>query len=285
MSRLTDNDRHFGPVTYARTDWKPIRLVLSSGDRQDERRARNTLTAYAFGWVARINLPTMLAPHVVRHTARSWDEATINRMGRDWYEETFPREYGFSLSNGFLQVFLGPQTHDSVTTKSWCRHLPWTQWRHVRYSLYDLRGTLFWEQRQRNDIRGMKAFTDQYEAQKVCPAARFVLRDYDGAEVIATTRIDEREWKFGEGWFKWLSLFRKPMIKRRLDIDFSAETGPEKGSWKGGTTGTTIEMLPGEMHEAAMRRYCEQEQRAKYGSYRIEFAGAAPQPAEEVAHA
>jgi hypothetical protein len=32
MSRLTDNDRHFGPMTWGRCGgWKPLRLVLSSG--------------------------------------------------------------------------------------------------------------------------------------------------------------------------------------------------------------------------------------------------------------
>lgn len=273
MTRLTDNDKHFGPITYARSSWNPIRLVLSSGDREEEGNPPNTLTAYAFGWVARVNVPRIIKPHAVRHHAKSWDAATVARMGRDWYEETFPKEYGFCLNDGSLQLYYGPQTHDSRSTKSRGWFLPWMQWRHVRYSLYDLKGGLFWEQRQKKDIRGIAAFTDQYEAQKACPAAHFALRDYDGSEVIATARIDEREWRFGEGWFKWLSWFRKAMIKRRLDIEFNVETGPEKGSWKGGTTGTSIDMLPGEMHEGAMRRYCDQEHRAKYGKYRMEFVG------------
>lgn len=36
MGRLTDNDRKFGPITYARTDWNPCRLVLSSGGDDDD---------------------------------------------------------------------------------------------------------------------------------------------------------------------------------------------------------------------------------------------------------
>lgn len=276
MTRLTDSDQRIGPITYGRTQsWRPIRLVLSSGDREDEGTARSTLTAYAFGWVARIYVPNIVKPHAVRTKATYWDAATVARMGRDWYEETFPKEYGFCLNEGSLHIYYGPQTHDSRSTKSLCKFLPWTQWRHVRFSLYDLEGKLFWEQRRKNDIRGMAKFTDQYKAQKACPAARFVLRDYDGAEIIANTRIDEREWHFGEGWFKWLSWFRKPMIRRRLDIDFDAETGTEKGSWKGGTTGTSIDMLPGEMHEGAMLRYCAQEQCGKYANYRIAFVGPA----------
>ena len=67
---------------------------------------------------------------------------------------------------------------------------------------------------------------------------------------------EERQWKFGTGWFKWLSLFRKDRVRRSLDIDFSREVGREKGSWKGGTIGHGIEMLPGESNEQAFRRYC-----------------------------
>jgi hypothetical protein len=52
-----------------------------------------------------------------------------------------------------------------------------------------------------------------------------------------------------------------------LDIRFSEETGRRKGSWKGGTLGHGIDMLPGELHEAAFRRYC--------ATHEMEFVGAA----------
>ena len=84
----------------------------------------------------------------------------------------------------------------------------------------------------------------------------FAFKDFDGEELTARTTIEEREWRFGVGWFAWLSLFRKPKISRYLEIAFSGETGKRKGSWKGGTTGHSIEMLPGELHESAFRRYC-----------------------------
>ncbi len=47
-------------------------------------------------------------------------------------------------------------------------------------------------------------------------------------------------------------------MSRYLDLDFSAEVGRRKGSWKGGTLGHAIEMVTGEAHEAAFRRYCDQ---------------------------
>lgn len=277
IARLTDDDRHIGPITYARCSpsWRPLRMVYSSGAHEDGA-GPNTLTAYAFGWVARLRLPHLLDDFKVRHVALSWDAATVERMGRNWYEERFPREYGFSLSDGFFQLFLGAQTHDSTTTQSWSRHLPWTQWRFHRFSLYDAAGAEFWTQIERrgNGVK-LRNFDAQRDAQARCDKAEFLIDDLDGERIKVTTHIEEREWKFGEGWFSWLSLFRRDMARRILSIEFGKECGPEKGSWKGGLCGTGIEMLPGELHEAAFRRYCDQEHNAKYNRYRITFVGCA----------
>lgn len=277
MPRLTDNDHHLGPITYARCSdsWRPLRLVYSSGAHEDGE-GPNTLTAYALGWVARLRLPRLLDDHKVRHVAASWDAATVARLGRNWYEERFPREYGFSLSDGFLQVFLGAQTHDSTTTQSWSTHLPWTQWRYHRFSLYDANGAEFWTQiERRGNGTKFRDFDAQREAEALCDKVAFLIDDHDGERITATTHIEEREWKFGEGWFRWLSLFRRNMVRRSLSIKFDKETGPEKGSWKGGTMGTGIDMLPGELHEAAFRRYCEQDHTSKYRRYRVTFVGRA----------
>lgn len=275
MGRLTDNQKTFGPLTWGRASWNPIRVMFSTGGNDDDDDVRNELTIYAFGWVVRLWLPTIIQPHRIKHIAESWDAETVARLGRNWYYDTFAREYGFCCHEGHFSIHYGPQTHSSRDTKSRGWFLPWTQWRHVRYSLYDGSGTLFWEQRQKRDIRGHSKFDDQYEAKKVCPSASFVIRDYDGEQITAKTMIQEREWRFGEGAFRWLSVFRKPMILRSLDIDFDKETGKEKGSWKGGTCGTSIDMLPGELHEAAFKRYCANVHKSKSGKYQVQFVGLA----------
>lgn len=269
MGRLTDNDKRFRCLTWGRSDWAALRVMFSTGDGDES--PKNSLTVNAFGWVARTWLPKIMEPHRIKHTAKSWDAATVARMGRDWYYEYFPKEYGFCFTDGSVSVHYGPQTHSSVDTKSKLRFLPWKQWRHVRYSLYDRAGELFWEQRQKTDIRGMAAFTDQYEAKKACPSVSFLIRDYDGQVLTARTVIDEREWKRGEKWCSWLSWFYPAKLRRRLEIDFSDEVGHEKGSWKGGLMGTSIDMLPGELHESAMRRYCAAEHLDKSGKYRVDL--------------
>ena len=221
-------------------------------------------------------LPPILPDYRVRHVAKSWDAATVARIGRDWYDEVFPREYGFTVSDGTLHVHYGAQTHDSTSTKSKCYFLPWRNWRHIRHSLYDLKGEHFHTEHEgtRNSWVASTAVRD------ACPKIRFEFDDFDGQRIVATTHIEEREWHFGTGVFQWLSWFRRPKISRDLMLEFSAEVGPEKGSWKGGTCGHAIEMLPGELHEAAFKRYCEQEHRSKYRRFRIRYVGSAqPQPA------
>lgn len=277
MSRLTDNDMKLGPLTIGRTGLhsRPIGITIASRDEHYE--ARCHLSGYLFGWAWRIWLPEIIPPFRVRHVASTWDAATVARMGRNWYEETFPREYGFRLSDGFLQVFLGAQTHDSSTTQGWNKFLPWTQWRFHRQSYHGLAGELLREwiepRRRKRDGSAIDRYTEQRDFKQAMPKIAFEIEDDDGQRIQATTHIEEREWTFGEGEFQWLGFFRRNMVRRSLAIEFDKEVGPEKGSWKGGTMGTGIEMLPGELHEEAFRRFCDQDHRSKYRTYRVKFIG------------
>lgn len=253
MSRIRrwgDNDRHFGPFTYARDkNYRPISFVLSSAE---EEYPGCNLRLSAFGCTLIVELPEIIKPHMTKVTPKSWDAATIGRLGRDFYYDIDQRRYGFSVSEGFLQVFRGRSTNDSGTDTTWSKFLPWTQWRFIRHSLYGTNGGHFWTQfeKDRSDWQASR------DAQEKCPSVSFEFDDFDGERLVATTVIEEREWKFGTGWFKWLSLFRRPKVRRSLDINFSGETGRRKGSWKGGTMGTGIDLTSGELHESAFRRYC-----------------------------
>lgn len=275
--RYSGNDRHFGPITFSRHNdqhWRPFGIMLDSGGSHESSRNEGcNLKLHGFGCTLIVELPRLLPDYRIRHIAETWDAATVARMGRNWYDEVFPREYGFTVSDGTVHVHYGPQTHDSISTRSKVLWIPWKQLRHVRFSLYGLQGEHVWTQRDRRDIRGMEAFEAQRQAEAECPKAVFEFDDYDGKRIRATTHIEEREWRHGTGWCKWLSLFRRPKIGRSLHIEFSEEVGPEKGSWKGGTLGHGIDMLPGELHEAAFRRYCEQEHRSKHGLFRLTYVG------------
>lgn len=246
MNRLTDNDKNFGPFTIGR--WHSSFSACLNG--QDDEHPHSSLLLTGFGWALRMILPLPIKP-----------------VGK--YRE-HQRCYGVSLcdmGNGydFVQVFFGARTHDSSTDKVWCKHLPWKQWRHVRHSLYTPAGEHFYTEQ--------KDFLDFFARQQECPRVNFVFRDYDGEFITASCMIEEREWHRGEGWFKWLKFFYPVKIQRSLDLKFSAEVGPEKGSWKGGTIGHGIDMLDGETPGDAFRRYCEKVHERKGRKFTLRFIG------------
>lgn len=254
--RWSDNDRYFGPFTYSRDSrhYRPLCIMLGSG-RDEYPGCRLRLSA--FGHTLNVALPAIIRPW------RQWNEIrtepTRSKMIASGCEPGYwnehQREFGISLAEGAAHIHYGPQTHDSTTTKSKCWFYPWREHRCIRHSLYDLDGEHFadlpeWGFRHKNGWTVKNAIED------ACPVARFEFADFDGERIVATCRIEEREWRRGKGLFRLLYLGRN-RIGRSLDLSFSAEVGPRKGSWKGGTVGHSIAMLPGELHEAAFRRYCD----------------------------
>jgi hypothetical protein len=260
-----EKDRHFGPFTWCFGDYWRMGAMLDSGG--DDEGGTGCHVRFYFGTLTFIcELPNWLPDYRIKHVPTSWDAATIARLGRNYYYEVFPREYGFSFDRECsLHVHYGPQTHDSTTTKSKCYFLPWANWRFIGQKWYGLNGEL---------IRtGGHSFKEDYEFEQTMPTRTFEFDDFDGKRLTAKTHIEEREWRFGTGWCKWLSVFCKPKVRRSLSITFSDEVGPEKGSWKGGTIGTSIDMLPGELHEEAFKRFCEKDHRSKYRNYGIKYVG------------
>jgi hypothetical protein len=259
LSWTREHDHVFGPFLYARDrppGWRPLAFIIGSGD--DEDYAGADLRISGFGHTFMLALPRwLIPPQRVKVHPKDWDEATVKRLGRNWYWNVTEREFGVTYSEGHLGLKFGRQTHDSSTEKSWGCFLPWTQWRFIRTSHYTPEGNLIKTFPRAQRLPGGGSSWDrEYEFGQTLPTIDFEFDDYDGERIVAKTRIEEREWRFGENWFKWLSLFRKPRIKRSLNLRFTAETGERKGSWKGGTIGHSVEIDVGETPEAAFRRYC-----------------------------
>lgn len=256
--RWGDNDRHVGPFTFAfRESWRPFTIMLSSGSTERESPGCN-LRFQAFGATMICELPPIIKPW------RQW----VDLRGKEWaqsdgYWDEHPREYGFCLSGGHLSVHLGANTNDSSTTQDWGCFLPWTQWRQIAHRLYNADGSLA------GDVAD--SFENLWKVREALTKAHFAIIDYDAERIEVETYVEEREWRLGTGWFRWLGFIAPKRKCRSLDITFKSEVGPEKGSWKGGTIGHGIEMLPDETQEQAMRRYCEQEHRSKYRKFKISF--------------
>ena len=257
MSRLADNDWSKGPLTVG---WSRKGMNLKSISIRNFRDADNyygTCLMIFFNRLAiQLNLPRIIKPYQ-RWVEASWDEETVKRLGRTGYWHQEPKEYGVCYLAGHLSIAYGRRSMDSRTEKRKGWFLPWTQWKHIRHSVYDLNGELF---ATIPDHRGPfgKIYWEVRELvlQRV-PVRYFAFKDFDGEELMATTHIEEREWSFGGDWFSWLRFFRRNKIRRTLEINFSGETGSRKGSWKGGTIGHGIDLLPKELHQAAFERYCK----------------------------
>lgn len=251
--RWGDNDKYAGPFTLARDGhYRSTAIVLGSGDGDEYAGCRLRLSA--LGRTLIIALPQVIKPW------RKWvdtSQYSLSESPNSGYWDTGSCEYGFSLSEGFLNIYLGRVTNDSSTEQRRGYFLPWTQWRCTAHRFYDDKGVLAFTDTS-SGPQNIEDMRDRWAARDAVPTVDFVFKDYDGEQLTATTRIEEYEHKFGTGRFKWLSLFRKARVRRSLDIKFSGETGKRKGSWKGGTLGHGISMDPGEMHESAFKRYCKE---------------------------
>jgi hypothetical protein len=153
--RWGDNDTYFGPLTFARSHrgYRPTAIMLGSGD--DEYPGAS-LRVSVLGATVILALPGWLVPaERTKVYPTSWDAATIQRLGRNWYWDVKRREFGFTLSEGHLSLHYGRQTHDSSTEKSRGWFLPWRSWRHVRHSLYDLTGAHFADMPHRWHLNGI----------------------------------------------------------------------------------------------------------------------------------
>ena len=232
--RWSDNDRSLWRFTYAHDRLARFGLMLDTGCAIEGDSA--ALRLHALGRTLLFWLPS------------------IFKLGR---------EYGAFYSEGAVHLHYGPRMMDSSAEKSRCWFVPWLNWKFVRKSVYGLRGEHIATE---NDGT---PWQEWHEIEKACPFVSFDFHDFDGEFVQARTRIEEREWRLGTGRFRWLSWFRRPRVRRSLDIEFSKETGRRKGSWKGGTIGHGIDMQPGELHEAAFRRYCAE--------HEMEFLGESPE--------
>lgn len=93
---------------------------------------------------------------------------------------------------------------------------------------------------------GRKMYIDQYT---------YKLRDGRIQRRIATYHVSRmtwhkryQKWPF-MGWAKW-----PEMVDRSINVSFNDEVGERSGSWKGGCTGCSYEMLPGETPLQTLRR-------------------------------
>jgi hypothetical protein len=252
IGRYSDQDRYFGRFMFSKLgSYRTTGISLATGG--DEDTAHNVVRVCAFGHALAVKLPEIIKPY------RRWVDTSHWNTGSPYkgYWDQHRRDYGFSIFDGAVHFHYGEQTNEWPGSKSKVWFYPWREHNCIRHSLYDLEGDHFADLPEWG-FRSKNGWTVKYAIQEACPVRRFAFDDFDGERIVATTRIEEREWKRGKGISRLLFIGRN-RVERSLDLSFSSEVGKRKGSWKGGTVGHSITMFPGELHEAAFRRYCEQE--------------------------
>lgn len=197
--------------------------------------------------------------------------ATPNADGKKGYIEHIRKEYGFSVNSEALHLYYGIQPmswskdDQENSDHSKCYFIPWNETRRVRYDFFTPNHVYVTS--ANDNQNGSLNFDAIRKAREIVPKVKFKFNDYDGEEIIVTCYIEEMEWRYGTGLFKWVGWIRKPIIRRTLDLSFNKEIGYRKGSWKGGTLEHSVEISKGETPFSALQRYgCDVESYKDYGT-------------------
>lgn len=201
-----------------------------------------------------IDIPPILKPKAVQ---------------KEKYVDYIQRDYGFVFTDDALHIHYGIQPGCwSSTDKKNSDHTKvffyfWKERRREYVRFLNPDGTLFEE--YRNKPNGVSNFDKLRDAEKRVPKVKIKFNDYDGEEITATCHIELTKYRLGGyKWFKWYGYLRKPEFYRRVQFTFDKETGYEKGSWKGGTTGHSCLIEEGESILDAFKRYGAEEDYYKY---------------------
>lgn len=232
----------------------------------------------AFMWLyLLIYLPKWaIQPRRRKVQAKYWDAATVERMGRDWYYDETRRQFGVQMSWDSIRFHYGVQPDCWPGDKTWAWYFPWAKMRHTREAFYGLDGRVVSEINGRDLMQPGGSYEKVKALRDAAPRAVFAFTDFDGTPVKCTTWIEESVYRRGVGIWSWVGYIWPARRSLSMRVEFDREVGYEKGSWKGGLMGNSINLLPGELHEAAFRRYCAAGAPSKSGKSPMTYVGAVP---------
>lgn len=191
-------------------------LTISSGSCDDDYNVSPHIILRGFDYVFQLQLPFL--------------KYFLKPYKSEYYSMYFEREYGFSIFEDHFSILYGPQTHDSTTTKRYGCTIPWMDWELIRITILNPDYTVYY-----SNMKDLE-YDEREEVEKNVPNKLvFTIIDADGQPNRAICHLEEREWQAGwKPWWKWVRLFKKPIISRYLCGEFDREAGKEQGSYKGG---------------------------------------------------
>lgn len=260
LGKLSDKDYRFGPITIGicekrqRTSFSYFHL--ESGHYQEEdgptskmEKFYTTLTC-KFGklFSIRILLPTIIKPAVWKVKAPSWSKETIERLGRDWYYEYRNKCYGFSVDTDYINFKWGLMVNDCgmIVSRDKFLDFPWKTPTYIQAEYYDQFGNV-------QQISSGNHFQNKDELEMTYA----LIKDYDETVVKASFMKVVRVYYRFSGKLLWLAKLLPKKRYTSLEINFDQETGPKKGSWKGGTIGSSSPADPDKTALESFKIYCE----------------------------
>lgn len=253
---------------YAKNDFWSFALTISNPHEYYEKGHSRTnycnlhLAIAGHSWWFQI--PELIKPR------KKWVETSMHHLvvqnSEGGYWDYIRREYGFSVTEDSLHVYYGIQPggwHSRDKANSDHVKVFWIPWKNMTFQHEEFFTPEWSSYTILTDKNGRTDWEERRKIKEDVPKIKFKFNDYDGEEIIATCYISKRMWRHGIGWCKWLGYIRKPLIRYTLDLEFSKETGYNKGSWKGGTTGHSVELAYGQDPLEAFKRYGSSEDRYK----------------------
>lgn len=183
-------------------------------------------------------------PYLIPFIFFGWGKLYIHLPIRTGIQNCESPKWGISFHSNSVFIYTGKGSLDGYSFVSYS--LPWDlTWVRTStlldtYEWYHETDTnrLVWNGNVSNPNQVTYEWLEENKWKETYP----FIDKYDNTVVNATVSVDEREWR--PKWFKWTKLFAKTV--KSISVEFDAEVGKRKGSWKGGTLGCSYTMLKSE---------------------------------------
>lgn len=163
-----------------------------------------------------------------------------------WKSESTPTDYGIAIHNNTFWIYTGGTPMGGTSWIAW--DIPFFTMLWMRTSI--LLENDDWVHITRNDE--IDIFSEEWAEmiRKQKEWLYYYTDSYDGKKIKATIKVEEREWR--PKWLTWTRLFSK--VRRTISVTFHEQVGSGKNTYKGGVTGCSYEMLPGESPISCIQR-------------------------------
>lgn len=151
-----------------------------------------------------------------------------------WTDECDAPKWGLAVHSNSIWIHTGGKGNLNGGNTWWTWNIPFFTENWVRTSILLKDGS--WEHEIKNNRKDF--YKEEWKNKQMCWEYDY-LDKYDNTKIPTKIYVDEREWR--RKWLGWTKVFAK--VRRTIDVHFSKEVGPRKGSWKGGTVGCGYELL------------------------------------------